>query len=460
MRNSICVVILAGGLGTRMRSEIPKVLYPLMGKPIMKWVIDTVMSLKPKRTIVVTNPKTYKPIYESINEERIEYVVQKRPLGTANAFLTAYRYLNEKKTPILVINADTPLVRVETLKSFIAKARRKKLDLAVLSFEASDPKGYGRIIRADSGRVVGIKEETDLSAQEKSLKEVNSGIYYITARAAIVVSKIKKNPHKGEYYLTDLLELSLRKALAVDVLSLGTEDEFLGINTKEDLLKAQRTLRKRLVMELVANDVVVMDEERVYIDPTIRVGSGTVLYPDVYLEGTTTVGAGCIIYPNVRIVNSVIEDNVVVRENSVVEDSIVHTGAVIGPFARLRPGTEIMEEAKIGNFVEVKNSKVGAGTKALHLSYLGDADIGKKVNIGAGTITCNYDGLRKHKTVIEDGVFVGSDTQLVAPVKISRGAYIGAGSTITKDVPEDSLAISRTPQRNIQGWAKKKRDKR
>jgi bifunctional UDP-N-acetylglucosamine pyrophosphorylase/glucosamine-1-phosphate N-acetyltransferase len=457
MRNSLAVVVLAGGLGTRMRSDLPKVLHPLLGRPMLRWVLEAVLPLKPSKTVVVTNPLTDRPIRQALEALKVEYALQRRPLGTANAFLAGYRKLTHHNGPVVVLNGDTPLIRAETLKRFVRRARQGKLALSVLSFEASEPKGYGRIIRDQKGRALGIKEEKDLADSERAIREVNSGVYYITPQAAALVSKIKKNPLKGEYYLTDLLGIAVKRGLPVEVLEMGTEEEFLGINTKEELLRAQRLLRKRIVMELVYNDVVVVDEERVYVGPEVRVGPGTVLFPDVYLEGSTTIGANCTVYPNVRIVDTVIDEEVEVRENSVLEGALVQRGAVIGPFARLRPGTVIKAGAKIGNFVEVKNSTVGEGTKALHLSYLGDATIGRGVNIGAGTITCNYDGIKKHRTIIEDGAFVGSDTQLVAPVKVSRGAYIGAGTTVTKDVPPESLAITRTPQKNIQGWVKRRK---
>ncbi|RME64052.1 MAG: UDP-N-acetylglucosamine diphosphorylase/glucosamine-1-phosphate N-acetyltransferase, partial [Nitrospirae bacterium] len=320
--------------------------------------------------------------------------------------------------------------------------------------------GYGRVIRDARGRPVSIKEERDLQGPERQIREVNSGLYYMGREAAELVKKIRKNPLKGEYYLTDIVAMALRKDLSFDVIKMGHEEEFLGVNSKEELLQAQRVLRKRIVMELVEKDVIVIDEERLYVGPDVKVGPQTVLYPDVYIEGRTTLGANCIVYPNVRLLDCQVGDSVEIREFSVLENAVIENNAVVGPFARLRPGTVIDKGARIGNFVEIKNSTIGQGTKALHLSYIGDASVGRNVNIGAGTITCNYDGVKKHRTIIEDGVFVGSDTQLVAPVKVSRGAYIGAGTTVTKDVPPESLAVSRTPQKNIIGWAKKKRGRK
>lgn len=460
MKGEISVLVLAGGLGTRMRSNIPKVLYPLLGRPMLWWVLEAVKGLNPSRIVVVTNPKTDKEIRRQTEGFGLSYAVQRRPLGTANAFLTGYRQVQDTKGSVLVLNGDTPLVKTETLRAFIEWARKKALSLAVLSFEATDPRGYGRIVRDSQGRPIAIKEEKDLRGNEREIKEVNSGLYYMSPEASELVKKIKKNPQKGEYYLTDIVGLALKRGLPFDVVSMGQEEEFMGVNSKEELLRAQRVLRRTIVMKLVQRDVIVLDEERLYVGPDVKVGPNTVIYPDVYIEGNTTIGANCTIYPNVRVLDCQIGDNVQIREFTVIEKAILEDGVVVGPFARLRPETVVHKGARIGNFVEIKNSTVGEGTKALHLSYIGDASVGRNVNIGAGTITCNYDGVKKHRTVIEDDVFVGSDTQLVAPVKVSKGAYIGAGTTVTKDVPPESLAISRSPQKNIPGWARKKKKRR
>ena len=457
MKGGISVIVLAGGLGTRMRSSVPKVLYPLLGRPILRWVLECVRALGPEQVVVVTNPKTDRQIRAATEDMALVYAIQRRPLGTANAFATGIRALGGPEGPVLVLNGDTPLLRPETLRRFIGQAQKRSLSLGVLSFYCQAPQGYGRVIRDGTGRAIAIREEKDLSETERQIKEVNSGVYYMKTEAQALVRRIKKNPLKGEYYLTDIVGLALKRGLAFDVLQVGREEEFLGINTKEELLQAQRILRRRLVMGLVEADVFVLDEDRVYVGPDVRVGPESTIYPDVYLEGKTLIGSNCTLGPNVRIVNSRIGNGVQIREFSVLEDVVVEDWAMVGPFARLRPGTVVKKGARIGNFVEVKNSSIGEGTKALHLSYIGDATVGKDVNIGAGTITCNYDGLKKHRTVIEDGAFIGSDTQLVAPVKVSRGAYIGAGTTVTRDVPPDSLAVSRSPQKNIPGWAKRKK---
>jgi bifunctional UDP-N-acetylglucosamine pyrophosphorylase/glucosamine-1-phosphate N-acetyltransferase len=456
MKRPLWIVVLAAGLGTRMRSGIPKVLHRLNGRPMLQWVLDAAEKLHPEKVVVVCNRSNIGPIQNAMSQNRVEFVIQSRPLGTAHALLSAKRLIDEFSGDILVLNGDTPLISPDTLKRFLQRHRRAKNSLSILSFEIDNPSGYGRIIRDSAGNPIMIKEETDLTEEESQIREVNSGIYLMGQSAFKLLRRIKKNSRKGEYYLTDILALATKKGLRCGVYKMGDEVEFIGINTKEELQKAQRLMRQKIVRVWLQKDVEMMDEQRVYIGPDVTIGEGTYIYPDVYIEGKTSIGRNCIIYPNVRIVDCKINDNVTIRECSSLEESVVESKATVGPFARLRPGTFLKKGAKIGNFVEVKNSLVGEGTKALHLSYIGDAEIGRNVNIGAGTITCNYDGIRKNRTIIEDNVFIGSDTQLIAPVKVKRGAYVGAGSTITKEVPEGALALSRTEQCNIEGWVKKR----
>ncbi|NOX20264.1 MAG: UDP-N-acetylglucosamine diphosphorylase/glucosamine-1-phosphate N-acetyltransferase [Nitrospirae bacterium] len=460
MKRGLSVVILAAGMGTRMRSNVPKVLHRLNGVEMLKYVIRAVRDLKPVKTIVVVGKQTENAIKEALRDEPVNFALQSEPLGTAHAVLSAKGALRGYKGDILILNGDTPLITTETLKGFISRHRRARKSLSVLSFVAENPYGYGRIIRDEKGQPVMIKEEKDLSPEEKSINEVNSGVYVMDKSIMSLIGKIKINPKKGEYYLTDILSIASEKGIPCGVFNMGTEEEFHGVNTKEDLRKAEQLLRERIISYWTERDVMFMDPKTAYIGPFVKIGPGTFIYPNTYLEGNTVIGSGCTIYPNVRIRNCTIGSNVEIKDSSVLEDATVEDNAVIGPFARLRPATIIKQGAKIGNFVEVKASTIGNGSKAQHLSYIGDTDVGKGVNIGAGTITCNYDGVKKHKTTIEDNVFIGSDTQLVAPVKVGRGAFVGAGSTITKDVPEYSLALSRTPQKHIKDWVKKKRKKR
>ncbi|NOZ24750.1 MAG: UDP-N-acetylglucosamine diphosphorylase/glucosamine-1-phosphate N-acetyltransferase [Nitrospirae bacterium] len=460
MKKALACVVLAAGQGTRMKSSIPKVLHTLNGIPMIHYVLRALAGLRPERVVVVVGRDNRKALEEALGSDAVGFALQRSPLGTAHALMSAARALGGFEGDVLVINGDTPLVSTGTLRRFITRHRRARRGLSLISFVAADPAGYGRIIRDGSGNPLGIREEGDATAEEKAVKEVNSGIYLFDSGTLPLLKKIRLNDKKGEYYLTDILEVASGRGIRCGVFCFGDETEFIGINTREELLRAQRLLRERTVRYWLERDVSFMDETSVYIHPDVVIGRGTRLYPNVYLEGDTTIGSGCVIYPDVRITDSTVGDGVTIKDSSVVESAEIHDDAVIGPFARLRPGTVIMKDAKIGNFVEVKASTVGEGAKAQHLSYIGDADVGRNVNIGAGTITCNYDGVKKHRTVIEEGAFIGSDTQLVAPVRVEKGAYVGAGSTITRDVPAGALAISRSRERHIRGWAGRKKKKR
>ncbi|MEN2994127.1 MAG: bifunctional UDP-N-acetylglucosamine diphosphorylase/glucosamine-1-phosphate N-acetyltransferase GlmU [Thermodesulfovibrio sp.] len=450
------VVVLAAGLGTRMKSSMPKVLHKIFEKPIIDYVINCAKSLNPSNIFVVINP-SIKEVAEHLENYEIEAVFQEEPRGTAHALLSALPSLKSDK--ILVINGDTPLLRKETLISFIETFNKDKVDMAILSFYPKREHSYGRIIRDEDKKIKRIVEVTDLKDDLNLSLEANSGIYILKREVAELVKEIKENPNKGEFYLTDIVEIANNKGFKLEAYPLAEEDELIGINTRAELSLATKYLRDRIVKEWMEKGVTFYDPSLVWISPSVTIGQDTIIYPNVFLEGNTKIGQNCIIFQGVRIKDSIIEDNVQIKDSTVIESSHIKSGSKIGPFAHIRPQTIIGKECRIGNFVEVKKSIIGDGTKAAHLSYIGDSEIGNNVNIGAGTITCNYDGQKKHKTIIEDNVFIGSDTQLIAPVRVCKGAYIGAGSTITKEVPEDALAISRTPQKNILGWAKKKREK-
>ncbi|MDP3260606.1 MAG: bifunctional UDP-N-acetylglucosamine diphosphorylase/glucosamine-1-phosphate N-acetyltransferase GlmU, partial [Thermodesulfovibrionales bacterium] len=320
----------------------------------------------------------------------------------------------------------------------------------------ANPASYGRILRDRNSRINAILEDKDATEAQRKINEVNSGVYAIESGVLPLLKEIPLNIAKGEYYLTDIIGIAGNKGYKMNAYCIGLEDEMMGVNTASELMKARKIFRERLADAWIKKGVTFLDHDSIFISGNVVIGKNTIIYPDVCLEGMTEVGSGCTIYPNVRIVDSVIKDGVVVKDSTVIEGSVVRAKAVVGPFAHIRPGSDIGSEAKIGNFVEIKKSVIGDRTKASHLSYLGDASIGKGVNIGAGTITCNYDGKKKNRTTIEDGAFIGSGTQLVAPVKVGKGAYVGAGSTITKCVPAMSLSVSRVEQRNIEGWAVKK----
>ncbi|WP_353683689.1 bifunctional UDP-N-acetylglucosamine diphosphorylase/glucosamine-1-phosphate N-acetyltransferase GlmU [Thermodesulfovibrio sp. 3907-1M] len=446
------VIILAAGMGTRMKSTLPKVLHRIFDKPIIDYVVECAQSLSPASIFVVVNPSLTEVI-EYLSTRNVKIVFQNEPKGTANAVEVALPRIKSEK--ILILNGDTPLIKKDTLLNFLEVFDEKSLDMAILSFYPSRKHSYGRILRNSKGEVEKILEITDYSGSESD--EANSGVYLVKKEVLKLVKEIKENPRKGEFYLTDLVEIAIAKGYKVDAYAMAEEDELIGINNREELSLAIKYLRDRVVKEWVNEGVTFYDPDSVWIGPSVKIGQDTIVYPNVFLEGNTSIGRNCVIYQGVRIRDSIIEDRVEVRDYTVIEGSHIKSGSKIGPFAHIRPESFIGKECRIGNFVEVKKSVIGDRTKAAHLSYLGDAEIGKNVNIGAGTITCNYDGKKKHKTKIEDEVFIGSDTQLVAPVKVGKGAYIGAGSTITKDVPEDALAISRTPQKHIEGWAKKKK---
>lgn len=453
---SIACVILAAGLGKRMNSILPKVLHRVCGAPMLQYVVDAAEGLTPVKKILVVG-QHHNEIKGAILGKGISYVTQKEPRGTGDALLSARGALGNFKGTVLVLNGDIPLISTDTLKRFISHSKKSKDLLSVLSFIAEDPSAYGRILRNGSGKAVKIIEHKDATQEQRKVREVNSGVYALSPDAMSLLKKIKLNKKKGEYYLTDILEIAARDGLKTGVHCADSEVELMGINTRQELLSAEWIMQTRIIDSHIRSGSRFVDPSSVHIHSGVRIGRDAVIYPNVYLEGSTRIGRGSIIFPNVRIADSVIGNNAVIKDSSVIEGSVVKHSAQVGPFAHLRPGSTIGPDARIGNFVEVKKSVVGRGTKASHLSYIGDATIGKDVNIGAGTITCNYDGNKKHKTVIRDGVFIGSDTQIVAPVRIGKGAYIGAGSTITKNVPPMSLSISRSKQKNIEGWAANKK---
>lgn len=455
----LACVVLAAGLGTRMKSSLPKVLHRLHGAPMLRYVLNALHTLHPQKIVIVAG-ENIQDIKESLNDTaKIAFARQIEAKGTGDALLKALPFLKGFKGAVLVVNGDTPLITGSTLKNFLSLHKRKRNELSVLSFESRDPGSYGRIIRDNKGRAAFIVEQRDATETQKTVREVNSGVYAIESGALPLLKEIKPNKSKGEYYLTDIVGIARDRGLRLDAFCAGFEDEFMGVNTIEELENAGRIMKRRIIKKFSDRGVHFIEKDSIFISSDTEIGADTNVYPNVHLEGKTSIGKRCTIYPNVRILDSIIEDGAVIKDSTLIEEAIVKRNASVGPFAHIRPGSVIGEKAKIGNFVEVKKSVIGPGTKASHLSYLGDALIGKDVNIGAGTITCNYDGHKKHITTIEDGVFVGSDTQFVAPVKIGKGAFVGAGSTITADVPSHALALSRVKQRNIEGWAKQRKCK-
>jgi len=452
----IATVILAAGKGTRMKSDLVKVLHPLLGLPMLSYPIDLSLNgIKAEKTIVVVGHQADR-IKERFQDPLIQFALQEEQLGTGHAVLQAIPFLQTFTGTVLVLCGDVPLVKAETFHSFINTFLGKGSALSVLTTVVEQPFGYGRIIRSPEGWLERIVEEKDATEEEKLVREINTGIYCV--KASLLIEELREIGQKnaqGEYYLTDLVEIARKKGLRCSAHWVADAVEVMGINTRVDLAIANEVLRLEKLKELMLSGVTVVDPKTTYVDRMVEVGRDTVLYPNCTLQGRTRIGERCIIEPNSKISDSIIGDEVTIRSNSVITESKIEEGASIGPFAHLRPLSEVKTKAKIGNFVEVKKSVIGKGSKANHLAYIGDSTVGEEVNIGAGTITCNYDGFEKHPTIIGDRVFVGSNVELVAPVKVGDRSSIGAGTTVTRDVPEGALAISRVKQKNIKGWWKK-----
>jgi bifunctional UDP-N-acetylglucosamine pyrophosphorylase / glucosamine-1-phosphate N-acetyltransferase len=446
------VIILAAGLGTRMRSALPKALHLLAGKELIRHVLDAVKPLGPGKTAVVLGHQADR-VREAMDGYAVEIVHQAEQLGTGHAVRQAVDIIAAAEGPVVVLCADTPLLTPGTLISLIEAHSRAKAAVTVMTAMAEDPAGYGRVLRGKSG-VMRIVEEKDASAAQKKIREVNAGVYCFEKKFLLsALGGIKNSNAQGEYYLPDTIALARKKKLKVAAVLCPDTDETMGINSRFDLSQAELVLQARSNLRWMLEGVTLPDPATVFIGMDVSIGRDSIVYPNVRLEGKTTLGEGCSVYPGSRIVDSTLGSGVVIKDCCVIEDSRIEDRASVGPFAHLRPGTVLGAGSRIGNFVEVKKSVIGEGSKANHLAYLGDATIGRDVNIGAGVITCNYDGYQKHQTVIEDGVFVGSDAQLVAPVRIGRDALVAAGTTVTRDVPAEAMVISRVPQEVREGVA-------
>jgi bifunctional UDP-N-acetylglucosamine pyrophosphorylase/glucosamine-1-phosphate N-acetyltransferase len=439
-----------------MKSDLVKVLHPLLGLPMLSYPIDLSLNgIKAEKTIVVVGHQADQ-IKERVKDPRIQFVLQEEQLGTGHAVMQAIPFLQAFTGTVLILCGDVPLVKARTLLSFIDLFHENESVLSVLTGVVEKPFGYGRILRSSDGWLEKIVEEKDALEEERLIREINTGIFCVKGSYLIEgLKEIGQENAQGEFYLTDLVGIAKKRGLRCSAHMVADPVEVMGINTRVDLAIAHEVLRQEKVRELMLSGVTVIDPRTTYVDRTVEVGQDTLLYPNCLLQGMTRIGQRCIIEPNAKIADSIIGNEVIVRSNSVITESKIEEGASIGPFAHLRPLTEVKTKAKIGNFVEVKKSVVGKGSKANHLAYIGDSTVGEEVNIGAGTIVCNYDGFEKHQTIIGDRVFVGSNVELVAPVKVGKNASIGAGTTITKDVPEGALAISRVKQKNIRGWSKK-----
>jgi bifunctional UDP-N-acetylglucosamine pyrophosphorylase/glucosamine-1-phosphate N-acetyltransferase len=453
-------VILAAGKGTRMKSRTPKVLHPIAGRALIDRVLDTAMQLSPASVTLVVGHEADRIRAHLASRPNLEFVVQEPQLGTGHALLMTEPVLAGRSGTVLMLSGDVPLLGAGTLARLLSAHDAQDAAATVLTAHVARPYGYGRIIRSQ-GRITRIVEERDASPAQREIKEINSGIYaFALAPLFDALKGIGVQNAQAEYYLPDLVAIYRRRRRPVGTYTVDDPMEIRGINSRSELAEVSRMVRQQTNEELMAAGVTLVDPATTYIDSDVEVGPDTVIHPFVFLEGRTKIGAACEIHAGSRIVNSTIGDHVIVRNHTVISDSEVGAGAALGPFAHVRPGSVVGEQAHVGNFVELKKTALGARSKANHLAYLGDATIGAGVNVGAGTITCNYDGERKSQTVIEDDAFIGSDATLIAPLRVGRGAYVAASSCITDDVPPEALAIARARQENKDGWVRKRRESR
>ena len=445
-------VILAAGQGTRMRSRLPKVLHPLLGKPMLAYAVEAALALAPEKLVVVVGHGA-EAVKEALRGYPVVFAEQKEQLGTAHALLQAESLLGGFPGPFLVTQGDTPLLRPETLKALLVGVR-EGAGMALLTVELPDPTGYGRILR-EGEEVLGNVEEKDAPPEVKALKEVNAGAYALDGFLFQALKGVQNENAAREYYLPDLIAIYRahgRKVVAVR----GVVEEALGVNTREELARVEEVLLRTLRAHWMRQGVRMVLPESIYLEPTVELSPDVTLWPGVILKGRTRIGEGCEVGAYSLLEDTILEAGARVHAHTVAQGAHLFPGAEAGPFARLRPGAVLREEVHVGNFVEVKKSLLHKGVKAGHLAYLGDAEVGEGTNIGAGVITANYDGKRKHKTEIGKKAFIGSDSVLVAPVKVGDKAMVGAGSVITQDVPEGALAVARGRQRNLEGYALKK----
>ncbi len=445
-------VILAAGKGTRMRSKLPKVAHPIMGKPMIRYAVETARSLNAEKVIVTTGYG--KEIVEGCLEGAdVAFAYQEEQKGTAHALLSAAPLLGSGD--VLVLYGDVPLIKSSTLTAFMEFFAESE-GIVFMTTQVDDPSGYGRVITDNRGGIVDIVEESEAEEDVRAIKVVNTGICMIRRNVLPLVEAITPDNRKGEFYLTDICKTAGRQGIRARAFLYKNASEVLGVNTRKDLLEANAMVRNAILDRHMENGVAIVDRSA-YIEDDVTIGADTVVSSYCYLKGKTQIGEDVFIGPHTVIKDSIIENDVSIEGFTSLDTVRAGVGAKIGPFSRMRPKTVLKSNVRIGNFVELKNTVMGEGSKAQHLSYLGDAEVGSGVNVGAGTITCNYDGKVKSRTVIEDGAFIGSNTEIVAPVTIGKDAYVGAGSTITKDVPEGALAVTRVKQHHVEGYSRRKK---
>jgi len=436
-------IILAAGKGTRMKSDKIKVLHKVAGKEIIRHVISTLDDLSTEIVNVVGHQKEeVKSELKDIHDNKLEYVVQEEQLGTGHAVLQASEYINKHSGPVLILYGDTPLLRKETVSEFIEVHKDNNSDLTVMTAIFSDPEGYGRIVKDDTGDLIAIIEEKDADTEIKEIQEINSGVYCVDSDLLnSFLENMDNDNAQGEYYLTDLIAFAVERNKNINTYTVFDSDEIIGINTRKQQAEAEKILRERIIDKHFENGVTIIDPNNTYIDSEVEIGQDTIIYPFCYLEGDTKIGENTVINPHCRLQNAEIAPNVEILANTIIRASKIGENTKVGPFAYLRPGSEVADNCKIGDFVELKKAKVKSGAKVPHLCYAGDAEIGERTNIGAGTIFANYDGVNKHKTKLGKDVFIGSDSILIAPLKIGDNAKTAAGAVVTKDVEEGQTVM-------------------
>lgn len=443
------ILILAAGEGTRMRSKLPKVLHRLAGRPLLSHVIETARDFSPDEITLVYGHGG-EQVRDLLDADDLDWCEQKERLGTGHAVIQALPFLH-RVDQVVILYGDVPLISDATLQAMLNGLQSS--DLVLLTVKLDDPAGYGRIVRNEAGQITAIVEQKDASESQLAISEINTGIMAVKrSRLEAWLDSIDNNNSQQEYYLTDVIALAVKDGVEIKAVSPGSEEEVMGINDRRQLAHLERHYQRQQAEALMRSGATLADPDRLDIRGNLQAGIDVFIDCNAIFEGDVELADGVRIGPNVLIKNALIKENVEILANSVIEDCVIGSGCRVGPFARIRPETELAENVHIGNFVEVKKSQVASGSKINHLSYVGDSQIGSKVNIGAGTITCNYDGANKHQTIIGDNAFIGSDTQLVAPVTVGAGATIGAGSTITKDTPPGKLTLSRSKQTSIEDW--------
>lgn len=453
--SNITGVVLAAGKGVRMRSRLSKVLHPVAGMPMVSHVIGAAQAAGAHKLVLVVGHGRQE-VMAALKGQAISFVVQEQQLGTGHALLQAKPEVGAEDL-VLVLAGDTPLLQAGSLRTLIEFHQANRASATVLTAQLPDPYGYGRIIRDAEGSLVKIVEEKDATPEERLVQEINSGMYCFDYEVFSALENLTPENAQGEYYLTDALTALKKMGRRVLAVQAAQEDDIYGINDRVQLAFAEKKMQRRKCRELMLSGVTVIDPETTYVHSQVIIGQDTVLAPFTMLEGCTEVGEGCLIGPGSKIVDSRIGDHTRIDSSRVLQ-SVIGDDCDIGPYAYIRPGVIVHDGVKIGDFVEVKKSEIGSGSKIPHLSYVGDAVLGEKVNVGAGTITCNYDGVNKYPTFIEDGAFIGSNSNLVAPVRIGAGAVIGAGSTITRDVPSMALGVERASQKVVADWKRQKKD--